>query len=218
MLVWPLLLSLALGATPTAITSSTFHFERETTLTGSVGSGQADGLIIEVTTDDVVSLSFTLGVEDGHDADLYVNAPLNGTEEIASWYALAWGNDTLEINATDYQFIDGLGLQRAFLVLIKGISMDPSEYTLTIKAHRASEWECTCGESMKAFVATRKSDKMFTVKKYKGDVTPYLKAMETSNSWMGVVGGMVLLGAGVCAWRKWGGRQGKTEELAYRLI
>ena len=217
MLVWPLLLGLALSAAPTAITSSTFNFVREMELTSSVEAGGVDGFLLTITSAEVESLEFELEVEaEGQDADLVITTSING--EDTYWTGFAIGSDYLQINSTDEYLNDGMGLQRSFLVLVIGTSMETAEYSLTITAHAASEWAVESEESLKTHMAARRNDALFKVKEYKGDVTRHLKATETGSSWLGVVGGVVLLGAGVCAWRKWGGKQGKNEELAYRLI
>jgi hypothetical protein len=217
MLVWPLLVGLALSAAPTAITSSTFHFVRETELTGSVEAGGVDGLLLIITSAEVESLEFELEVDaEGQDADLIVTTQING--EDVYWTGFAIGSDYLQINSTDEYLVDGMGLQRSFLALVVGTSMDTANYSLTVTAHAASQWAAESNHTLKTHMATRTNDALFKVKNYKGDVTRHLKTMETGRSWLGVVGGVVLLGAGVCAWRKWGGRQGKNEDLAYRLI
>jgi hypothetical protein len=148
---------------------------------------------------------------------LCVYTEVNGAEK--SWGAGAGGSDYLEIRETDGQLAgDGLGLQRWFEIYVYGYSTTLSRYTLTITAHGASEWKVTSKETLKTHMAARRNDALFTISKLEGDVLKHIELVETERSWLGVAGAVVLLGAGVCAWRKWGGRQGKNEELAYRLI
>ena len=90
--------------------------------------------------------------------------------------------------------------------------------TLTITTVGASEWTTASEETLKTHMAARRNEALFTMAKLEGDAIKRIETEETGSSWLGVVGGVVLLGAGVCAWRKWGGKQGKNEELAYRLI
>ena len=210
-----LLLTQVCSASQSSLTSSTFSFQSESTHTGALEYDAVDGFLIEISSTSAHSLVFDLQVWQG-DADIYVFASVNDVEK--EWYGQEVGSDYLVITETDMKLQgDGLGLQRSFEIYIVGASTRVSRYSLTITALGASDWKVGSAESLKTHVATRKNNALFSVKEYKGDLTKLVKAMETGNSWLGVVGGVVLLGAGVVAWRKWGGRQGKNEESAYRF-
>ena len=214
MMLWPLLLGLALGS-PTSIDSSTLNFERSTSVTGSVSYGKLDLLGIEVTSSSVHTLTVNLAVSQG-DADLGVFTEVLGNQ--VYWVAETDGGDSLEIKKTDRQLSDGLGLKRSFVVAVVGVSGEVARYTLTVTAQGASSWKVVdSGESLKAHIAVCRKDELFLMGEYEGDASEYVKAMNSGSSWYGVMGGVLLLGLGVCVWRKWGGKQRETEEFAYRF-
>ena len=211
------LLLLFTPALSASITSTTFTFQGQSNHTGAVERGEYDGYRIEVTSSSVVhTLAISLQVLQG-DADLRVYTEVNGVERM--WSRGAGGSDYLEIMETDELLIgDGMGLQRWFEIYVYGFSSTLSRYTLTITAVAASKWTAPAKETLKTHMAARRNEALFTMAKLEGDAIKRIETEETGSSWLGVVGGVVLLGAGVCAWRKWGGKQGKNEELAYRLI
>ena len=210
-----LLLTQVCSASQSSLTSSTFSYSSYYTHSGYVSFDRVNSYYIDLNYQSVYMITFNLQVSQG-DADLYVYTLVNNM--LVEWKALTVGSDYLAITDTDWSLNgEGLGPQRQFEVYIMGASTQLSQYTLTVTAYGTSDWKVGSAESLKTHVATRKNNALFSVKEYKGDLTKLVKAMETGNSWLGVVGGVVLLGAGVVAWRKWGGRQGKNEESAYRF-
>lgn len=215
MWVVPLLFALTLSASPSAISSSTFNFDRNASFKSTLSPDKTDGVIIEVISAEVHTLSISLVMSQG-DAEMGVIAEVNGSDVF--WMSSKVGNELLEIRNTDRQLTDGQGLKRLFFILVHSTSRTKTTYTLTVTAQGGSSWKSGSGETMKAHVDARKADTLFTMKPYEGDAQALLQSVTEEGSWWGVVGGLTLLGAGILAWRKWGGSQGKSSELKYRLI
>jgi len=211
-----LLLTQVCSASQSSLTSSTFSYSSYYTHSGYVSFERTNGYLIDLNFQSVYMITFNLEVSQG-DANLYVYTLVNNMP--VEWKALAVGSDYLAITDKDYGLNkEGLGPQRRFEVYVMGASTQLSQYTLTVTAYGTSDWKVASEESINKHVAARKKSALFTMKKYEGELPEHMKAVETGSGWMGVVGGVVLLGVGVVVWRKWGGRQGKTEKLAYRLI
>jgi len=208
-----LLLTQVSSASQSSLTSSTFSYQTQEVRSYVLGHYELSLFFFEVTSASVHTLTLDLQALQGN-PNMYVYAYGGGV-----WSSLTEGSEYLEIVSTDEQLKgEGLGLQRWFQVRVFGASNEDSSFRLTITQFGTSDWEADSGESLEAHVDALRQDKLFTVKEYKGDMGKHMKAVETGSSWLGVMGGVGLLGVGVVAWRKWGGRQGKTEELAYRLI
>jgi LPXTG-motif cell wall-anchored protein len=198
------------------ITSSTFFYQDQHIYSGSVLDSTSQLYYCEVYTSAIHMLGFDLDVWQG-DADLYVFALVNGME--VAWSSVAGGSDYLSIMQTDFRLAgDGMGLQRVFYIYVYGFSTGISSYTLTITAYGASEWKLTSKESIQAYIAARRNEALLTVTKYEGDTIRHIetsKAAGIGSSWLGAMGGVVLLGLGILVWRK---REGRQEKDAYRLI
>ena len=206
-----LLLTQVCSASEPSLTPSPISYEKQDCSSGTLGYYGISLFFFDVVNPSVHTLIFNLTAESGN-PNIFVSAYGGG-----GWSSLTEGSEYVVILNSDVQFEeDGLGLVRRFQVRIMAITREETNYKLTITQIATSDWEPDTGDIFEDSAC--EEDELVTMKKYKGDVGKHMKAVETSNSWMGVVGGMVLLGAGVCAWRKWGGRQGKNEELAYRLI